>query len=149
MSKYPTNQDDVIDSRDVVKAIVGAYDRYIEACEAENLEPHSVELWAVHGCPDGPLGSLDPEMVALVNLAKHGEDYSEDWEYGAILIRDSYFVEYAQELADDVGALSRYGLSANGSLEWPYYCIDWELAARELQHDYSAVDFDGVTYWVR
>lgn len=27
--------------------------------------------------------------------------------------------------------------------------IDWERAAEELRMDYTAVDFDGVTYWVR
>jgi hypothetical protein len=28
-------------------------------------------------------------------------------------------------------------------------CIDWNEAASELQMDYTAVEFDGVTYWVR
>lgn len=32
---------------------------------------------------------------------------------------------------------------------WPYTCIDWEHAAKELRYDYSAADFDGVTYWIR
>lgn len=27
--------------------------------------------------------------------------------------------------------------------------VDWERAARELQMDYTPVEFDGVTYWVR
>jgi antirestriction protein len=58
------------------------------------------------------------------------------------LIRDSYFEDYAQELADDLGLLQK------GST-WPYTCIDWEQAARELQMDYSMVTFDGVDYWVR
>jgi hypothetical protein len=34
-------------------------------------------------------------------------------------------------------------------LKWPFTCIDWEQAASELQMDYSAVDFDGVIYWIR
>ena len=28
-------------------------------------------------------------------------------------------------------------------------CIDWAQAARELRMDYTSVDFDGVTYWIR
>ena len=34
-------------------------------------------------------------------------------------------------------------------MPWPNTCIDWDQAAGELKMDYSAVDFDGVTYWIR
>jgi hypothetical protein len=27
--------------------------------------------------------------------------------------------------------------------------IDWEATARNVRTDYTAVDFDGVTYWIR
>ena len=55
-------------------------------------------------------------------------------------VRDSYFIEYAQELAAQ---------RAGGVLvRWPFTCIDWREAADELQQDYYDVDFDGVTYWV-
>jgi len=60
------------------------------------------------------------------------------------LIADSYFTEYARELADDLGLIPD-----NGENRWPAYCIDWEYAARELQYDYSAVDIDGARYWIR
>lgn len=33
-----------------------AYIRYRKACEAENLEHHSLSQWIVHGQPSGPLG---------------------------------------------------------------------------------------------
>ncbi len=33
--------------------------------------------------------------------------------------------------------------------QWPYTCIDWDEAARQLQMDYASVDYDGVTYWIR
>lgn len=66
----------------------------------------------------------------------------DDWEYGATLIREDYFEEYAQELAEDIGAIDR-------NAKWPNDCIDWELAARELQVDYTPVDFGGVTFYVR
>lgn len=32
---------------------------------------------------------------------------------------------------------------------WPFTCIDWDKAAQELQMDYTSVEFDGITYWVR
>lgn len=79
----------------------------------------------------------------LDDLKGYGGDqqWKGDW-YPITLIRDSYFVEYAQELAEDIGAI-------NSDLDWPYSCIDWEKAARELRADYSSVEFDGVTYWYR
>ncbi len=67
-----------------------------------------------------------------------------DWEYGATFIRDDYFEEYAQELAEDCGDIPKAGSS-----EWPFYCIDWKWAARELQYDYTTAEFLGVTYWAR
>lgn len=65
-----------------------------------------------------------------------------DW-YPVTCIRESYFKEYAMELADDIGAIKP------GEHSWPYTCIDWDQAARELRMDYTGVDFDGVTYYVR
>jgi hypothetical protein len=117
ISKY----DDVIDSRDVIERI-------------EELK-------------DGrDAGSLDKdekaELAALLDLQAQCEGYVEDWEYGAQLIRDSYFKCYAMEIADDTGAI-------DDNATWPQTCIDWDQAARELQMDYTAVDFDGVAYWVR
>ena len=64
-----------------------------------------------------------------------------DW-YPVTLIRDSYFQDYAQELADEIGAI-------DNKIGWPNTCIDWEKAARELQWDYSSVEVNGVTYWTR
>jgi len=69
------------------------------------------------------------------------EKWRGDW-YPVTMIRDSYFRDYAQELAEDCGML-------NDSDRWPYTCIDWDRAARDLKMDYTGIDFDGVTYWVR
>lgn len=65
----------------------------------------------------------------------------ENW-YPVTLVRDSYFEDYAQELAEELDLVKR-------DVHWPYNCIDWEQAARELKQDYSSADFDGVTYWYR
>jgi pyruvate/2-oxoglutarate dehydrogenase complex dihydrolipoamide acyltransferase (E2) component len=105
---------------------VGAYHWWIGNTENEGFE--SAEEQAEHR--------------ALKALADEASGYAADWEYGETLIRDSYFKEYAQELADDIGAINR-------DATWPNDCIDWDRAARELQMDYTSVDFAGVTYWVR
>ena len=41
--------------------------------------------------------------------------------------------DFAQDLAENMGYIQ---LDAN----WPYTCIDWEMAARELMYDYFEVD---------
>jgi len=84
----------------------------------------------------------EEEYKALKEFVKEARDYCEDWEHGETLIRESHFTEYAQDLADDIGAISR-------DLKWPYTCIDWERAAKELKYDYTSADFDGVTYYFR
>ena len=126
-----TNGADLIDSRDVIARI-----QYLRESWADSTgdDPDDFGLseddWAV-----GLGFEAAHELVSLLALAAEAEDYAADWQYGETLIRDSYFEDYARELADDIGAVT-------GS-------IDWERAARELRMDYTAVDFDGVTYWIR
>jgi antirestriction protein len=127
----PTNSDDVIDSRDIIARI-----EELEG-ERDDYEPgDSAPTWA-DKCPDDAA-----ELATLKALAEECASVCGDWEHGEALIRDSYFQEYAQQLADDCGLI-------DSTAKWPMSCIDWEQAARELQMDYSTVDFDGVTYWTR
>lgn len=126
MSNEPTNTDDVIDSRDVIKRI-------------EELEGE-VELNAEGELVTGAADDLD-ELNTLKALAEEGEA-SPDWPHGETLIRDSYFQDYAQELAEDCCDMPK-------SDQWPARCIDWEQAARELQMDYISISFDGIDYWIR
>lgn len=89
----------------------------------------------------------DDELQALTaimaELAGNGgdEQWRGDW-YPLTLIRKCYFQIYAQELAEDIGAV-------NKNATWPNNCIDWEQAARELRMDYSYTEIDGVTYFFR
>lgn len=66
----------------------------------------------------------------------------EDFEYGAPMIPESEFVDYAQQLAEDCEMVVN-------SDRWPNYCIDWQYAARELAMDYSLVTYRGTNYYVR
>jgi hypothetical protein len=118
MSKEINNYDDVIDSRDVIERV-------------EELENSSEEL------------NTDElaELLTLQTLAEEAS-CSPDWKYGETLIRDSYFKEYAQELAEECGMVP-------DNLKWPNTCIDWTQAAWELKQDYMSVDFDGEEYWIR
>lgn len=92
-------------------------------------------------CPYEGIHEEIKELASLRAVADQGEGYG-DWAHGEALIRDSYFVTYAQELADDIGAIDR-------NAQWPVNHIDWDAAAEELKVDYTEIDFDGVTYWMR
>ncbi len=81
------------------------------------------------------------ELGHLQALAEEGSG-SPDWEYGETLINADYFVDYAQELAEDIGAVNR-------NLKWPLNHVDWDAAAEELKQDYSEISFDGTTYLIR
>lgn len=169
MSEAPDSSDDVIDSRDVIARIEElesergdlenevdeAQDTYNEKLakfdEADEIESHNGPD------PSGELGDAlagarlalrqwdeenGEELKALKAFASQFEDYCSDWEHGTTLVRDSYFEDYARELAEDIGAI-------NDDAGWPNNCIDWEKAARELQMDYTSGEFDGITYWAR
>jgi hypothetical protein len=103
----------------------------------------SWHYWIAHSDGDDAFEELEDaqEYRALKALADEAADYAPDWAYGAQLIRDSYFVTAMQELCDEIGDFP------NGVPS--YYVIDWEATARNLRVDYTEVDFDGVTYWVR
>lgn len=143
------NSDDLIDSRDVIARIAELRDERDSL--QEDLE--SVMEDSVHEDPfndpavqrarearDEWAGYHEDELASLEKLQEEAEGYSY-WLHGAQLIRDSYFETYARQTAEDIG-----GIDLD---QWPATCIDWERAGRELQMDYTAVEFDGVTYWVQ
>lgn len=142
MTNEISSNDDTIDVRDVIARV----EELREERQAYNGDEWSPEagmdnLWAAE-CPDD-----DEELCRLAALLEEckGNGGDEQWEgewYPVTLVRDSYFEDYARELADDIGAI-------NTEIGWPNNCIDWERAARELQQDYTSVEFDGVTYWTR
>lgn len=110
---------DVIDVRDIIA-------EYVQVQLDEDEQDYASELEGL-----------------LAELAGNGGDekWLGDW-YPVTLIRDSYFVEYAQQLAEDIGAI-------DPDASWPNGYIDWERAARDLQMDYTSVEYQGTTYWYR
>lgn len=126
--------DDIIDSRDVIARM----DYLRSFCEDEDGEILTPET-----APEEHANLEEIEEYAkLQALCDDAEGYSDDWKYGATLIRGSYFEDYARQYADDIGAID-----ANAS--WPLSHIDWAAAADELKQDYTSVEFDGVEYFVR
>ena len=135
-TKEITNSEDVIDLRDVTERV--------EALE-EQLVLNVDET--VAGFEDESDQALYEELVRLRSLLDdlRGDGGDHDWRdnwYPLLLVRDSYFEDFAQQEAEDLDLIK-------SDMRWPYTCIDWEKAAEELQVDYTTVEFDGVTYWYR
>lgn len=134
-TKEITNSDDVIDVRDVIARV-----EHLEQLR----QPGPVDLGDDN---DTDQDTLFAELATLESLLDElrgnggDEQWRGDW-YPVTLIRDSYFTEYAQELAEDIGAIS-------SEHSWPLNCIDWKQAADELLVDYAAVMFDGIEYYYR
>lgn len=120
-----SNQDDTIDSRDVIARIAELQD------ERDALEGAELAEWSESD--DGL------ELAALEALKDEAEGYCPDWTYGAQLIRNSYFEQAMDELLEDCGGIP---------CDLPSY-LTITVDYTDLQMDYTAVDFDGVTYWVR
>lgn len=119
------NYQDIIDVRDIIERF-------------EELNSDS----------DPSAGESGQEWLLLRGLLEElrGNGGDEQWHgawYPVTLIRDSYFEEYARDLAEDIHG------HALRDVHWPFTCIDWEAAAGDLQEDYATVEYNGVTYWYR
>ena len=136
------NSADTLDSRDII-ARIEELETERDSCtllrEDDNgnvTEEADPQGWADQYPEDAA------ELAALHKLATEADGDDEgDWKYGEILIRDDYFTDYTRELLEDCGTIPR-------DLPW-WVEIDWEATARNVRADYTAVDFDGVTYWIR
>ena len=130
-TKEITNNDDVIDVRDVIARVE--------------------ELESVEGIEDDINGLVESDEAAeLVTLREllgelEGNGGDEQWRgswYPVTLVRDSYFEDFAREEAENLDLVK-------SDARWPYTCINWEEAAEELKQDYTTTEFDDVTYWYR
>lgn len=161
MSYEIHNGANIIDSRDVIDRIVylaeerTALEEKVQECRderdaledagadneeaLENAADALAEAKDNLACWDDEYGG---ELVDLSALQSEAENCTSEWRDGASLIRDTYFVEYAQQFAEDIGAIK-------DDQGWPYDHIDWEAAADALKMDYSSVTFAGVDYRVR
>lgn len=119
-----SNSDDVIDSRDVIARIEELHAIATDESVDQDERTHA-----------------NNELGVLQALQDEAEGYCPDWKYGATLIRSTYWIDYVQELLEDIGALPK---------DLPgFVVVDWEATARNIQVDYTSVDFDGVEYFVR
>lgn len=131
-TKQITNSEDVIDVRDVI-ARFEELETELDGAHSDDETNEILDFRA----------EFDTLKSLLEDLEGNGGD--EDWRgswYPVILVRDSYFRDFAQQEAEDLDLIK-------SDAHWPNNCIDWDQAAEQLKQDYSTVEFDGVTYWYR
>ena len=97
--------------------------------------------------PDDPDALDDNEVDELKELQEVAEECSDvlgdtEWRDGVTLVQDSYFKRYAQESAEDIGAI-------NNLNQWPATCIDWDEAAEQLKMDYALISTESGDYYCR
>lgn len=130
MSTYTSIEDvqgdEHIDTRDLIEL------RSDLSAELENIAEKGDEY-------DGQEAEIREAIEAIDTLENK---IGSEWPYGASMIREDTFEDYARELAEEIGAI-------NDDAQWPATCIDWERAASELAMDYTSVDFLGYSYYVR
>jgi hypothetical protein len=143
MADSISNSEGYIDVRDVI-ARVEEIGTELEDLSAQSSIGGEGEVSGVEGVDLTDEAQERANLTALLDeLRGNGGDH--EWNgawYPVTLIRDSSFQDYAQEHAEDIGAIGR-------DAQWPLSYIDWDRAADELKMDYQQVDFDGVQYWYR
>jgi len=114
----------------------------LDACEglagsADYAEAARVLAAAMVALADDVPEDVTSEMQELIALREFADEFDSN---ASILIHEDYFENYARQYADDIGATNR-------NESWPYSYVDWEKAADALKQDFSAADFNGVTYY--
>lgn len=118
---------DIVDTSDVLDAL--NHQRTLKDIEGEAGEVDAELLEALEAL----YAACEDSGLYLGDLAANGE----------ALIADHYFEEYAEQLAEDIGAIG------SSNLAWPLNYIDWPAAAKALRQDYTEVTWDGSDWWVR
>lgn len=134
---------DIIDVRDMIKRVEELRDSKPEVDEDDTDEDKAVIAMQAEEWEENEGSELKLLEDALSEMAGCGGD--EQWEgnwYPVTLVADSYFEEYAQQLAEDIGAI-------DSDASWPNTYIDWTAASEALQQDYTSITIDGTDYWYR
>lgn len=118
------NTADTIDSRQVIARIEELQDIRDDA-------GNGIGVWE-----NGDQEELD----MLSRLSGSGSTVS-GWESGVTLVRDTYFRDYIRDLCHDYQADTLRAASSAGLV------IDWDATARDLQTEYTSVEWDGITYY--
>jgi hypothetical protein len=123
----PKPGDKVIDSRDVIA-------RFEELQSRRDVLEDATQNTDEWDFDD------EAEYETLKELIEECEGCG-DWEHGETLIHRNYWVEYCQQLLEDIGYIPK---------DFPsWIVIDWEATADNMEADYSVVNFGDEEYLIR
>lgn len=126
---------DITDSRDISARLTELQEErdilVMEMADDGKVAENNLESWDDEN---------KEELDALIELCDDCSEKNADWGYGTCIIHDDYFIQYAKDLASDINGFQH---------QWPCNHIDWDAAAEALKDDYSEVEYDGDTYFVR
>jgi len=124
-------------------------DEFLEACHAVHEDEHDPEFMfqSTEGPTFGMISEDDIDEEIFRLLWQLDDDELAMFEAYRKVVSDGTFrdaadaymgrwdsdIYFAQELADDLGC-------TNKTDSWPYTCIDWKMAARDLMLDYFEQD---------
>jgi hypothetical protein len=123
----PEPGDKVIDSRDVIA-------RFEELQSRRDMLEDATQDTDEWDFDD------EAEYETLKELIEECEGCG-DWEHGETLIHRNYWVEYCQQLLEDIGYIPKDLPS--------WIVIDWEATADNMEADYSVVNFGDEEYLIR
>ena len=136
-------QEELQEEKDALETNVEeAEENYADLLNAETCDIED-------GAQEAAKQSLEVARTALVEWVEENQEeldelnnlenaVGSEWAYGETLIPAQEFVEYCQELCEDIG----------GKVP-DYIVVDWEATAENLKADYSEVDYQGTTYLFR
>ncbi|AXQ69055.1 hypothetical protein HOU02_gp154 [Caulobacter phage CcrBL9] len=140
-----SNRDDTIDTRQIVERVEVLRSALetagVETGDLAALEALDEEEAVTDQDQRETFNEIREEYLILARMVEEGANYGEDWTFGATLVRESYFTEFAQEECESLGYIAK---------DFPsWISIDWEKTANTMKSDYTEIDFDGVSYYVR
>jgi len=120
------------------EAITEAQEALDECTDEDEQEDLADDLNTATAALEDWEGEYREELDELNNLES---EIGREWMHGTTLIPEDEFVDYTQDLAEDIGA------TAGDASAW--LVIDWEATADGLKMDYSSCEYQGITYLFR
>lgn len=127
--------DELLDAKNYVEEAVDEGEDHSDDCDCDLCEE-------VRRCEEALSEWKDEYEDELKELDSLELEIGSEWRHGVGLIDVDDFEEYAEQFAEDIGAIDR-------NSNWPNNCIDWEQAAEDLLQDYSVCTYEGIDYYFR